>query len=221
MKMQVLFLQVRKLFFCNVFDYSLPPVRFFPPGLLLFHVRFPASVLHITDPFTHCHFFAFLLCWETICLFNFLNHLFNIHHGLVYSSISLLYFNIQRFFFFFCSQKLLEGWVVLATSFCITLGVFILVHYFVSIILQLISIIKSSLVCATFLVFPWSPILTATGFICTLSLFIYISICELFWHLSWSGYQYLLTIHVWWVRLAGDQRESRLFFPSVTNRIAH
>ena len=101
MKMQVLFLQVRKLFFCNVFDYSLPPVRFFPPGLLLFHVRFPASVLRITDPFTHCHFFAFLLCWETICLFNFLNHLFNIHHGLVYSSISLLYFNIQRFFFFF------------------------------------------------------------------------------------------------------------------------
>ena len=109
MKMQVLFLQVRKLFFCNVFDYSLPPVRFFPPGLLLFHVRFPASVLHITDPFTHCHFFAFLLCWETICLFNFLNHLFNIHHGLVYCSISLLYFNIQRFFFFFFFPETFRG----------------------------------------------------------------------------------------------------------------
>lgn len=87
--------------------------------------------------------------------------------------------------------------------------------------LYLVSIIKSSLICATSLVSPWCPLfwrllISFAIFLCLLTL-AYVSYFGPFvgkaTSVSWP--------YTYGRRLAGNQRRSKIFSPPVTNRIAN
>lgn len=107
-------------------------------------------------------------------LFNVLNHQFNIHHGPVYCSISLFYFNIQRFFFFFFFPRNFQGLGLFQQHHFVSLQEFSFQFTVLFLILQLISIIQSSLVCTTFLVslglLVWRLLISFAFFPCLFTL---------------------------------------------------